>query len=187
MNYGLFAGFPLQASANINHGAAKFGIAETGSFFLVPDGVTELTVLAIGGGGGGAGGSSSYGGQGGFQGEIVVRRVAVLPGQKVRVTIGAGGGAGGATANGYAGGSTTFGSLVTAAGGAGGALPGTTTIPGAQWGQAGGDGLGRGGPQGSGVGDAASGWGAGGGGGGYHATVPYAGGNGSAGGILVWW
>lgn len=81
--------------------------------WTVPAGITKARVTVIGGGGGG-GDNTGNGGCGGAA-------VAVLTGLSgsVSVTIG-GGGAGSNTGNGSAGGTTSFGSFLSATGGAGG-------------------------------------------------------------------
>lgn len=79
--------------------------------FTVPDGVTEIDVYLVGGGGGG-GEEGSYGPSGaGGGGYCKLDTFAVTPGTSYTVTIGAGG------AEGRNGGSSSFGNLLTAAGG----------------------------------------------------------------------
>lgn len=177
MNYGLFAGFPLQALANISHGCAVFASADSGKFFLVPDGVNEVFVILVGGGGGGGGGATQINATGGQAGQILSRRVAVQPGQQIRVTIGSGGGA--ATA----GTASTFGSLATASGGAAGV---NISLGSPQVSLAGHDGFGNGGAArvSSGAGNAGAGFGAGGSGGFGNGQ---GGGAGAAGGCWVFW
>jgi hypothetical protein len=92
-----------------------------------------VMVYAQGGGGGGGGAAATGAGElsigGGGRGGSFGRRmiaVATLP-ASVTVTIGAGG-VGGSGSNGGVGGSTTFGSLLTAPGGGGGDKQGPTTI-----------------------------------------------------------
>jgi len=91
--------------------------------YAIPASASYVYVEAIGGGGGGGGGaSSSGGGGGGFN--FAVLRVSDLSGP-VTVTVGAGGAAGGA------GGNTTFGTYLTARGGAlGGAGAGSGGLSG---------------------------------------------------------
>ncbi|HEY3478372.1 MAG TPA: hypothetical protein VGL02_05655, partial [Streptomyces sp.] len=65
--------------------------------FTVPDGVTQLTVTAIGAGGGGGGdsvqpGVASWGGGGGGGGAIVQCMLPVSPGQVFTVSVGGHGG-----------------------------------------------------------------------------------------------
>ncbi|MEI7453829.1 MAG: IPTL-CTERM sorting domain-containing protein, partial [Actinomycetes bacterium] len=67
--------------------------------WVVPSGVTAITVTAIGGGGGGGGSSA------GGAGCTVVSTFSVTPGQSIRLFIGGGGG--GNTGGGGGGGSTT--------------------------------------------------------------------------------
>ena len=82
--------------------------------FTVPTGVTQIKVFVVGGGGSG----SAKGGGGGGGGYTKTGTFNVSPGAKYAVTIGAGGAATGSTA-GNAGGTTSFGSLISAGGGAG--------------------------------------------------------------------
>jgi hypothetical protein len=98
--------------------------------FVVPSGVTQLKVTAIGGGGGGGAGHFNIGagGGGGGGGKVEQSLVTVQPGQTVFVTVGAAGVGGryassrslGTAYNGTAGGTSSFGSLVVAKGGSGG-------------------------------------------------------------------
>ncbi|MSW94242.1 MAG: IPTL-CTERM sorting domain-containing protein, partial [Actinobacteria bacterium] len=67
--------------------------------WVVPSGVTQITVTAVGGGGGGGGGGA------GGAGCAVVSTFAVTPGQSIRLFIGGGGG--GNTGGGGGGGSTS--------------------------------------------------------------------------------
>lgn len=105
-----------------------------------PGGVTSARVLAIGGGGGGGGGfagsGQSLGGGGGGGGQVSDATVAVTPSVAYAVTVGAGG-AGGAFINvfgqdgvGAAGGTSSFGALVTAIGGGGGGCATAKSTPG---------------------------------------------------------
>ncbi|MFF4160874.1 glycine-rich domain-containing protein [Streptomyces sp. NPDC001678] len=66
----------------------------TWQVFMVPAGVTTLTIDAVGGGGGGGAGTwtSSYdGGQGGGAGAVIRCRVAVRPRMAVAFSVGRGG------------------------------------------------------------------------------------------------
>jgi len=128
--------------------------------YTVPAGIRALDVFCVGGGGGGGGrcesyGGNEYGGGGGGGGSAVtVLAAAVTPGQQIQVTIG-GGGSGGAqyivtsedmdgqAQSGNAGGTTSFGAICSAGGGAGG--QGGATTYGAGVGGAGGSGGGGGG------------------------------------------
>ncbi len=90
--------------------------------FVVPNGVSLVKVRLCGGGGGGGSGSPSLGGAGGGAGGYAEGIVPVQPGEVIPVTIGGPGSgavAGGASAGG--GGATTFGSIMSATGGNGGA------------------------------------------------------------------
>lgn len=109
--------------------------------FIVPHGATIFTIDAIGGGGGGGGGRGSgagtnrKGGSGGGGGSRHQRQIPASqlgnPGDSIAVDVATGGGGGnggssGDGSNGSAGGTTTFGSFVSAFGGGQG-LGGTTS------------------------------------------------------------
>ncbi len=83
--------------------------------FIVPTGVTSITVQSWGAGGGGASGSSANRGGGGG-GAFATSTFAVVPGASYTVTVGTGG------APGVNGGNSSFGIVVIAAGGS--AAPG---------------------------------------------------------------
>lgn len=60
--------------------------------FIVPAGVTKISIVAIGGGGSGGGGDASYYGAGGGGGALgYVNQVPVTPGETLSVYVGAGG------------------------------------------------------------------------------------------------
>lgn len=105
------------------HGSQQFTSNGT---FTVPSNVTEITVMAIGGGGsGGVQQQDTTGTEfafGGNSGTLIIYTLSVSPGISYTVSIGAGGAAvtSSSTTSGNAGGSTSFGSILTAAGGAGG-------------------------------------------------------------------
>lgn len=88
------------AAAPVNH--AHYQFFTTNGTFTVPDGVTTLFVEVMGGGGGGAGGghgeentqTNYYEACGGKSGEITVRNITVIPGEKYPVIVGAGGAGG---------------------------------------------------------------------------------------------
>ena len=87
--------------------------------WTVPDGVTSVNVFLFGGGGGGGSNAYSEGeqrakGGGGGGGYMAKSTFTVTPKQSINVTIGAGG------AVGQAGGTTSFGSLLSAQGGSAG-------------------------------------------------------------------
>lgn len=90
--------------------------------FIVPCGVTSLTVAVYGAGGGGGGSNSStIGGGGGGAGGYAQATFAVTPGQVVPYVVGTGGIGGGPAGNGGPGGQTNaFGGVIFALGGTGG-------------------------------------------------------------------
>lgn len=105
-------------------------IYESGSgVFTVPDGVTSLGIILIGGG---AGGYMNYGG---FPGQhLIVNNIAVTPGQNIPYTVGSGGighvsGSGNPAAT--PGGDSTFGAYTAAGGVLGSVAIGGGTGPGA--------------------------------------------------------
>ncbi|CAB4160638.1 Phage tail repeat like [uncultured Caudovirales phage] len=104
--------------------------------WTVPAGVTRVKVWVIGAGGGGGAGNSGAendpsGGPGGNGGSALAY-VDVTPGASITVTVGTGG-TGSNTGAGTSGGTTSFGSLISATGGGGGgaAPPDVTGTPGA--------------------------------------------------------
>jgi len=98
---------------------ATFMTFTSDDVFVVPVGVTAINVLAVGGGGGGANGHQGGGGAG----YVTVGTVSVASGQSIDITIGVGGsGANDAVGSNSivgltAGGLTSFGGLLSAAGG----------------------------------------------------------------------
>jgi hypothetical protein len=114
-------------SAPIAEAATQNIVFTSNGSFTVPAGVTSVTVDVAGGGGGGGGGAFTYGGGGGGGAESYQGLVfAVTPGQVIPVTIG-NGGVGGSSGsyytkggNGGVGGTTIFGSYLSALGGKGG-------------------------------------------------------------------
>lgn len=94
--------------------------------FTVPDGVTEMTITAVGGGGGfGSIDHSHWNGYGGGGGGGVVKTVSVYPGQVISFSIGSGGNSIGGWGNGATGGNGNTSSVsafgISASGGRGGA------------------------------------------------------------------
>lgn len=87
--------------------------------FTVPAGITKIEVEVRGGGGGGGGGVTGQGGCGGGYGKQVL---TVAAGTVHAVTVGAGGAGGASGVNGIAGGASSFGTLISATGGGGGAF-----------------------------------------------------------------
>ncbi|MEI9569425.1 hypothetical protein V5080_03450 [Atlantibacter hermannii] len=131
------AGITAQVEAQLNLGMTPRGQVSFSSSasFTVPDGVYKIYASGCGGGGGGGGGggnpttgSSGGGGGGGGAGNIAINQsVTVVPGQTYTVTIGARGNGGANSGssgsdgkNGTAGGTTSFGSLLTLSGGGAG-------------------------------------------------------------------
>ena len=102
--------------------------------FIVPAGVTKVMVEVRGGGGGGGKGNAGGGavGQGGSGSGYGMGIFTVTPGSMHSVTVGAGGlGAGGGTCTvGQAGGTSSFGLLISATGGGGGGGCGSSSTPG---------------------------------------------------------
>lgn len=103
--------------------ATRTEIFTKDGFFRVPDGVTSLRVMCYGGGGAGGVGSSSYTGGGGGGGYYAEENIAVAPGEVIPVTIGKGGGEedfSTTQANDFIlnGGATSFGTYLSADGGA---------------------------------------------------------------------
>lgn len=182
--------------------------AAPGSYtFTVPAGVNKIMVEVWGGGGGGGLASTSVsnpalgGGGGGYAKEIFT----VSAGTPYTVTVGAGGVSGTSIANAGSGGTSSFGSLITATGGTGGWSVGVTPF---QWGiggtssalfnvsgknsgysNNGGDSFGGSGGMGATNGLAASsGIAPGGGGAGGHGTTGYtSGSSGGAGRVVVYY
>jgi hypothetical protein len=183
--------------------------------FTVPIGVTRLRVTVIGGGGAGGTHPNIPSGGGGAGGVGVHILSGLTPGSSIAVTVGTGGAAiTSGTGNGGNGGTSSFGTYVSATGGTGGGgNPALTTaaggtggtavggdinsggscgtdsiIPAARGGDGGGPGGGRG-TTGSVQGLAAQGYGGGGGGGGASNTsgtgAGSPGGNGAAGIVIV--
>ena len=90
--------------------------------WTAPAGVTQVQLVVIAGGGGGGGynfGGADDGRQGGFAG-VAVGSATVVPGTAYTVTVGAGGTGGATSVNGTAGGTSSFGALMSATGGGGG-------------------------------------------------------------------
>lgn len=179
-------------------------ITASGSW-TAPAGVTKAVISGVGGGGGGGGGSNGggSGGGGGGGAKVVRKAVTVVPTTEYTVTIGGGGSGGGINADGGAGATSSFGALVSLAGGGGGSAsaggahaghagegnqsgqPGSvsnTSAGGLGGGLGGGQGGGSGGAGGSA--DANTG---GGGGGGNSTGASSTGGAGGSGYFLVEW
>ncbi|MEI8256018.1 MAG: MopE-related protein, partial [Deltaproteobacteria bacterium] len=82
------------------------------SLFTVPAGVTQVSVVVVGGGGAGTAGTGNIGGGGGG-GLCYLNNITVVPGSNIPVVVGAGG------TGGTAGGASSFNGTLIANGGAG--------------------------------------------------------------------
>jgi hypothetical protein len=195
-------------------GFASMQVFTSSGAFVVPNGVSTVRVTVIGGGGSGGYHSTMPSGGGGAGGQASGVVTGLTPGQSIAVTVGAGGAIPPAPANGTNGGTSSFGTYMSATGGNGGS--GGTLTEFAMAGGAGGAGVGgqinRGGSYGSdsivvaarggdggGPGNgrassgpipglSATGFGGGGGGGGLTVTgtvTGYPGGAGAAGIVIV--
>jgi len=101
-------------------GFSSMQVFESSGVFIVPAGVTQVKVRAVGGGGG-AGYHATLPGGGGGQGGTVIDIIGgFTPGQVVAVSVGAGGVPPSSPGNGGGGGSSSFGSYLSASGGGGG-------------------------------------------------------------------
>lgn len=121
-------------------GFRNLAIFTASGTFNVPSWCTKAYIRGWGGGGGGGGAVSNSAGSGGQGGGYFEGIVDLTPGDAIAVTVGASGlyGDQAVPRNGGAGGSTSFGSIVTAAGGAGGV---SRTSSGASAGASGGGGV----------------------------------------------
>ncbi|UYT57766.1 phage tail protein [Brucella sp. MAB-22] len=97
--------------------------------WVVPDGVYSVRVRLWGGGGGGGGAAAGAAAAGGAGGGYAEGTYAVVPGQSINVTVGAGGTRGNATVwNGGTGGTSSFGTMISAMGGGGGGGAATSGV-----------------------------------------------------------
>lgn len=108
-------------------GVPTIQVISANGTYTAPAGLRMATVELVGGGGGGSGAAASDRGNGGGGGGYGKRLIlAASIGASQAVTIGAAGAAGAAGANvGAAGGTTSFGALLSATGGGGGVTGGT--------------------------------------------------------------
>lgn len=123
MSFTLFDGTLSTLNGTFEMGSPLSGSLFTQSFttvgvntFLVPNGVTEIYAITIGGGGGGGGarGDRGQGNSGGAGGGLAWGNIPVTPGESLHVFVGAGGTAGASDANGGPGGATFITSSVGA-------------------------------------------------------------------------
>lgn len=178
--------------ASSSHGKQRFTSSGT---FTVPTGVTTVWVSMSGGGGGGAAVNNGAGGGGGGAHAVIASVLSVTSGASITVTIGSGGSNGSSSNGGIAGsgGTSSFGTLIStaggggasgasggASGGSGGSMGGRRTSQNADGGIGGGSIFGAAGTNTRNAG----GYGAGGGGGDFDFI---SGGNGSPGFVLVEW
>lgn len=101
-------------------GFSRIQVFTTSSGWAVPQGVVRARVRVVGGGGGGAGSTAAQAGGGGGAGGYAEGIVSLVPGQTVPVAVGVGGAGGAAGASGVAGGTSSFGTMISATGGLGG-------------------------------------------------------------------
>ena len=110
------------ASYSVDGGYTVASFLGTGTCsWTVPNGVSSVEYLVVGGGGGGGAGG---GGAGGFLTNLGGTALPVTAGNKVTVTVGAGGAAGTGQLTGGTGGNSVFGNVTALGGGGGGGAPG---------------------------------------------------------------
>lgn len=101
-------------------GFSTLQVFDASGSFMVPAGVTQVKVTVVGGGGA-AGYHATLPGAGGGEGGTATDIVAgLMPGQTIPVTVGAGGVPTASPGNGGAGGTSSFGTYLSATGGSGG-------------------------------------------------------------------
>jgi hypothetical protein len=125
---------------NLRPGFAAMQVFTSNGTFTVPNGVTCAHVIVIGGGGSGGYHSTMPGAGGGAGGSAEGIATGLVPGTAIAVTVGAGGAAPSSPATGNAGGTSSFGTMMSATGGSGGT--GGTVTQFAMAGGAGGTGTG---------------------------------------------
>jgi hypothetical protein len=105
---------------SLRPGFASMQVFTSTGTFTVPNGVNMLRVTVIGGGGSGGYHSTLPGGGGGAGGKAIGVLTGLVPGQSIAVTVGAGGAVLTGPATGNNGGTSNFGTYMSATGGAGG-------------------------------------------------------------------
>lgn len=114
-----FVQFKLNA---LTPGFSRLASFYNSTSFVIPNGVSLVKVRLCGGGGGGGAGATNFGGAGGWAGGHAEGVFVVIPGAAIAIAVGApgaGGIASGAVAGG--GGTSSFGTFMSATGGSGGA------------------------------------------------------------------
>jgi len=128
--------FPNLESLGNSFIPSNYRVFTSSGTFTVPSGIGKVYVRVWGAGGGGGGvlSTGTYSAAGGAAGGGYTEGyVAVTPGQSIAVTVGVGGTGGtGTPSNGGVGGTSSFGSFMSATGGAGGNLAGNGVIAGSQ-------------------------------------------------------
>jgi hypothetical protein len=121
-NISVAAGAPFLAYKlpALRPGFSNMQVFTASGTFTVPNGVTSARVTVIGGGGAGGYHSTMPGGGGGAGGRAYGVVTNLTPGQSIAVTVGAGGAAPASPAQGPAGGTSSFGTYMSANGGVGG-------------------------------------------------------------------
>lgn len=114
-------------------GFSRMQVFTTPGVWTVPAGVVRVKIRLVGGGGGGGGGDAAVSGGGGGAGGYAEGVVPVVPGSAISVAVGRGGTpseapSGTASINAGDGGTSSFGSFMSANGGHGGTV-GTATDP----------------------------------------------------------
>lgn len=118
----------------LSSGVPRQTVFTTSGNWTVPPGVFSLKARLVGGGGGGGSGDPGWAGGGGGAGGYVESAMTVTPGQLIPLTVGAGGASASGRVSGVAGGTTSFGSSLSATGGGGGGSANTQS-PGGPGGQ----------------------------------------------------
>lgn len=112
------APFPPYTLQELSPGFSNEQVFTSSATWTAPAGVTKVKLRLWGGGGSGAGGSSSLGGGGGAGGGYAEGVFSVTPGTTYQVTVAGQTAGGAASSNGTSGGTSSFGSPVSATGGA---------------------------------------------------------------------